>query len=775
LQLPIVSNREEENMKSGSVNTLLKEIAGSKWIHSVVTLLVVIGLGFHPCLAHDIDVDRGEGAPDYAERLARARYLEQHKMSEGLRHRATIKVQRAALEAAGVPPTEAARRLYGGPAYAFPFPAPADLKSSGTVRTLTVLVDFKDHRAGNALPSQKDFYQNTYGIGTQTAQGYVPYESVHAYYSRASEGKVDLQGDVLDWYHFPKNRKEYEPAKAPPGPDQDRRQMFLDNKALFDMAVEVLKSRDDIHDYSQYDNDNDGDIDLLTILYAGPSGSWNSFWWAYRWQFFVPEASTITFDGKRIKQFVFQFIDMRPNTNDFNPRTLIHETGHAFGLADYYDYDPTIGPSGGVGGLDMMDGNWGNHCAFSRWLLDWIKPEVIGSGAPSPKALLASGVASGTGAKAVVVFPGLTDADAPSGELFIIENRHRVGNDGDGASMPGDGLLIWHVDATVNSSGDDFEFDNSFTNHKILKLVRADSSTDFDHRERATGGNYFNSPKKFTATSTPNSNGLDGKPTHVSIDDIGGPGSVMSAKVGIDGAPVTRSLAALPTARAAAAPVKTSIDSDELEKLESELATATADEIRKRWQSVKAADAGGPDPEQATLIKQMILIRWASKTGKDAVEALLEVPDLSFVSRTYPEVMAAWVTNDVDGATKWYFSDKQTRIRNSQELRMGTKSVKQMFTYSALSDPKQALTLVDSLNGVKEIYGALAGIQKAETLLGIEPSTSESKYRTLTKNRAVVEKLEQLRSTIQAIDVNSIGNIKQRNELKTLLPHGMLQ
>ena len=211
-----------------------------------------------------------------------SRYLQQYKMNEGLRQRAVLKIQRAALKSTGVTREEAARLLFRGRRFAFPFTAQPELKSDGAIRTLTVLVDFKNHRAGNDLPNREAFDANIYGGGTRVAKDDSPYESVHAYYDRASEGIVDLQGDVFDWHHFSKNREEYEPAAAPPGPFRDRQQQLLDNQALFDMAAEVLRTHS-THDFSQYDNDNDGDIDLLTILYAGPQGSWASFWWAYRW------------------------------------------------------------------------------------------------------------------------------------------------------------------------------------------------------------------------------------------------------------------------------------------------------------------------------------------------------------------------------------------------------------------------------------------------------------------------------------------------------------
>ncbi len=413
----------------------------------------------------------------YAERVARIRRLQQHRMSGALEQRAIFKIQKTALQAMGRGP---------GPQMAFPFTAQPELRSWGTVRTLTLLIDFEDYRAANVLPGMtaERFRKNIYEDGTEEAKEFAPYESLHAYYHRASETLVDIRGDVVDWYHFPRKRSEYAPRRANPGEDQ----AVLDNRAIFNMVAEALDALGPNYDFAQYDNDNDADIDLVTVLYAGPNTGWGTFWWAYRWEFFIEEARNRKFGGKRLNQFVFQFVSRR-GASDFDPRTIIHETGHAFGLADYYDYDASQGAPGGVGGLDMMDGNWGNHCAFSRWLLDWIQPEVIGAGAPAPKRLVASG-APEKGTKAIAVFPGLIRTDAPSQELFLIENRHQIGNDGDKARMPSNGLLVWHILPTLNDDATGFAMDNSYTKPKLIRLVRASCANDFRDDEVAGPGDY---------------------------------------------------------------------------------------------------------------------------------------------------------------------------------------------------------------------------------------------------------------------------------------------
>ncbi|MCB0833149.1 MAG: immune inhibitor A, partial [Bacteroidetes bacterium] len=248
---------------------------------------------------------------DIDERFRRMHRLETYRVGAGLKQRVLFKLNRARLEAAGLSPSEIALALNRGPLRAFPFQANPELASTGAVRTLTLLIDFEDHQADDHLPglTAQRISQNIYGSGTSEAQDFVPFESAHEYYRRASEGTLDLQGDVIGWIRLAKNRSEYEP-QYPIGASEQQI-MRIDNQALFDLISTALDEVDANTDFSQYDNDHDGDIDLITVMYAGPNNGWGGFWWAYRWEFFIPEAFTKKFDGKRLKQFVFQFVKQR--------------------------------------------------------------------------------------------------------------------------------------------------------------------------------------------------------------------------------------------------------------------------------------------------------------------------------------------------------------------------------------------------------------------------------------------------------------------------------
>ena len=660
---------------------------------------------------------------------------------------------------------------------AFPYAATPELKSTGTVKTLTILVDFKDHRASTELAGMTPsvFQQNIYGPGTSAAQRFTPYESVNAYYRRASQGKVDIQGNVLGWYHFPNNQRQYQPTGGGT-PDQ---KAAADNAAIFKMVSEALNSVGAGHDFAQYDNDNDGDIDLVTILYAGPDSGWGSFWWAYQWQFFVPAAQTTTFGGKRLKQFVFQFVSKRSQT-DFDPSTLLHEMGHAFGLADYYDYDEAVGPSGGVGGLDMMDAGRGNQNAFSRWLLDWIQPDIVGVGSPTAHQLVASGSANNTH-KAIAIFPQLRNTNAPGQELFIVENRFRTGNDSGVPKLPNDGLLVWHIAADPNAENNNFLYDNSYTDRKLIRLVRADSAVDFPAGGSAGPGTYFYPPHDFTPDSTPNTNGYGGDRTNVVLSNISVPGETMTVNIGF-------STASSPFATPRRAPaadespandsgkVEVQSDSDAekevvdvpaLEDLLQKFRSSTPEALTTAWHEALKESPKQRATRQSEVARQLILTQWAAKDGKAAVGALLELPTNEFTKEAFPRVMETWANHDPSGAAQWYFAEKNQKETQARGLAAGQLFAEPLFKWYARNDYKKAVSLLDQVQ-VSEIEGALTSLKDVSEIEGNAPSLLSDEIAKLKKNRNVIEAVDRLQEAKELFEKHET-NPRTKEQFRKLL------
>jgi hypothetical protein len=134
-----------------------------------------------------------------------------------------------------------------------------------------------------------------------------------------------------------------------------------------------------------------------------------------------------------------------------------------------------------------------------------------------------------------MIWPGVTTNDLFS-ELFIVQNRHRTANDGGFSGMPGDGMLIWHVDATLNSAGTDYQYDNSFAGHKLLRLMEADGLEEIEAGGIADTGDYYTAGDSFGPTTTPASSKYDGTDSQVEVYNFSAPGQQMTATFRIAGA-----------------------------------------------------------------------------------------------------------------------------------------------------------------------------------------------------------------------------------------------
>ena len=286
------------------------------------------------------------------------------------------------------------------------------LPSKGTVRVPVFLVDFAD---APHLASQTpgDVQGKMFGAGNASE---FPVESLRAFYQRSSYNQLTIEGDVYGWYRSPYTRAQFEQAA------RDYEAMYAEEygKGIGEayarslLVTTVLQAYDAQVDFSQYDNDDDGSIDAVFVKWAGERGAWGSLWWGaqpnHRWG--------ASFDGKGVWKFVWSEYSavsfLYPDYPLYSPVVDIHETGHLLGLPDYYDYDPTVGPDGGIGGWDMMDFDWGDHNVFSKYLLGWLSPNVVTEGARVIDLLPSS-----TSKNAVLIMPGASFHSYE--EFFMVE------------------------------------------------------------------------------------------------------------------------------------------------------------------------------------------------------------------------------------------------------------------------------------------------------------------------------------------------------------------
>ena len=424
----------------------------------------------------------------WAERTAKAKSFGTYKMPEGSGAYLRYKLKKAYFKATGQ--KDKLQNIKTPPM------GWRNMPTTGDVNVLILCVEFQDypHYTDKSKVESKVF-------GDGNPEEY-PYESLHNYYYRASYGKLNLQGDVLGWYQAPYDRSHIQ--KNTIGRETFIKEVFqyYDNQGV---------------DFSKYDNDGDGKIDYFAIIWTGPHEGWSEFWWGYMTTF---QDTDFEVDGVKLGGYSWQWENYYypdtydPNATDieYKPKVLIHETGHALGLPDYYDYDDSVGPKGGVGGLDMMDHNWGDHNCFSKYVLDWLEPTVVVKGDQEIELSY-----SEENPDVLLVMPNYTE-NSPFGEFFMIQYRKRTKND---KTYPNDGLLIWHVDATLNQYGYDYVYNNSYTSHKLLRLMEADGLEEIEAGGYADAGDYYTKGNTFSPTTRPNSNSYSGDRTGITVNEIG--------------------------------------------------------------------------------------------------------------------------------------------------------------------------------------------------------------------------------------------------------------
>lgn len=456
----------------------------------VLGLLASLALALEPPTREQLEAYRRDGT--LAERIAAARAFGNHRVAPRLAERAAYRLRQLQAAADGNDP--------GDPGAMAPPPAWRGMPTTGTVKVLAVLINFTDYPP----TSSSTFITNSlFGNGVALR---FPLESLRNYYFRSSFGKLNIQGSVLGWY-----ATTY-PRSSVPQTDAGRDNLIREVLTYYDAQG---------HDFSQYDNDGDGVIDYFMVFWTGPAGAWASFWWGYQTSFSDP---TFVLDGTILGNYSWQW---ETSGGGFDPSTVIHETGHALGVPDYYDYDDTVGPRGGVGGLDIMDGT-GDHNCFSKFLLDWVQPVVCGQGTGTFALRQAE-----TNPDALVIMPRAIPGD-PFGEYFMVQYRKRTGND---KWYPRDGLLLWHVDARLDASGTNYVFDNSYTSHKLLRLMEADGLEEIEMGKPANAGDYYIAGSSFTPASIPNSSRYDGIPTGLSAGNITSSTDSMSLQASFESRP----------------------------------------------------------------------------------------------------------------------------------------------------------------------------------------------------------------------------------------------
>ena len=216
---------------------------------------------------------------------------------------------------------------------------------SGSPKALVILVEFSDTpfqsgekaknvfehflkgKAEDALPDGYEAYTGSYAKANLRNNG-----SVSDYFYVMSQGTYTPQFDVVGPYKL--NQPSLYYGKG-------------ENDNTYALVSDACKAADGDVDFSEYDADGDGMVDLVYIIYAGypasMSGNPNDIW---------PKSGTGgfgTYDGKKVSRFgVHAELNFGLELNQKNGFLLsgiglfCHEFSHTLGLPDLY---PTVDAS----------------------------------------------------------------------------------------------------------------------------------------------------------------------------------------------------------------------------------------------------------------------------------------------------------------------------------------------------------------------------------------------------------------------------------------------
>ncbi len=279
----------------------------------------------------------------------------------------------------------------------------ADLPSTGNVKVLVLPIEFSDYpcsaislaKYGRCNGIREDIRRTLFGTSNETT-----WESLSSFYKKSSYGRLNITGEVADWYRPELSAAQYA-ERLIDNPDNNTGV----SDEIVDKAVEAYRKTHTKKEMDAFDSNKDGYIDAVYAIYTVPAREvigkidTTDLFWAYAyWSNAHSDISNNTPEELPVPYSYFwasisfmyedrmlnengEYVECRDENGKYIPdaHTFIHETGHLLGLEDYYSYDAQDGLDdfGAAGAIDMMDNNVGDHNSYSKMLLGWAEPYYI--------------------------------------------------------------------------------------------------------------------------------------------------------------------------------------------------------------------------------------------------------------------------------------------------------------------------------------------------------------------------------------------------------------
>lgn len=304
-------------------------------------------------------------------------------------------------------------------------------------RGLVILVNFANvsFNAANDQAAFNDLMNST----SYTHNG--AYGSVREYFRAQSNGAYVPDFDVVGPITLSNNRSTYGAnTTSKKGSDVDPAQMIADACTAVNSTV----------NFATYDNDNDGYIDFVYVIYAGEGeadGGPAESVWPHNWYVRSGAHINCQLDGKWLDNYACSAELNHSDGSRTGIGTIAHEFGHVIGMPDYYDTDYGTNDDDGVTPYkwSIMDqGSYSNegrtppnYSIFDKYYMGWATPKFLAKDAQA-NVTMTTGYSDGyqiTGGTSLLAYSN-------TNTIYYIENRQKTGWD---AYIPGSGMLVWKV------------------------------------------------------------------------------------------------------------------------------------------------------------------------------------------------------------------------------------------------------------------------------------------------------------------------------------------
>lgn len=386
-------------------------------------------------------------------------------------------------------------------------------------RGLVILIDFSDKKFATDDPQA--FYTDMFST-----------ENFMGFHDPITNRDVSCLGSVRDYFNDQSNGA-FKPPFDVYGPYTSTRKASECNRYSTSIFTTALKKANDDVDFSRYDNNGDGRVDMVYFLVAGYSAASNGSETGYLWPHASNLASSyISYDGKWMDRYASSTElygwETSPSTVTVEGiGTICHEFSHVLGLPDLYDtdYAKSGGESHHPGEWDLMAGggdfDYGRtpagYTLFERYAIGWAHPKTITeAGTYSIEAVNISR-------------DGFILRSPVENEFFTIENRQKTGWD---SYIPGHGMIVTRVDST-NVSVWSMNKLNCNPSHNYFEMLRAGNTTEGDLASDPFPGTLGNT--LITNDSYPNIKTWNGTKNQFNIVGISEKNGIITFNVVEDG------------------------------------------------------------------------------------------------------------------------------------------------------------------------------------------------------------------------------------------------